>query len=125
MNNELPRLGRNVLTNPVVRTTEIFGFEALGGLCTCYGIPNEGAHGALRDAEMLVEIYLRYCQSRSQQGKHTTDDDGVAKTPAERREMEKPTQIPSPTRADEPQGHVLQAQACGFEEQLEKHSQPS
>jgi len=60
VNNELKRIGRSVLTNCIVQTTKIFGFVTLSDLCSRYGIPNAGAHGALRDAEMLAEVYLKH-----------------------------------------------------------------
>eukprot|EP00746_Dinoflagellata_sp_MGD_P036372 gnl/MRDRNA2_/MRDRNA2_187247_c0_seq1.p1 gnl/MRDRNA2_/MRDRNA2_187247_c0~~gnl/MRDRNA2_/MRDRNA2_187247_c0_seq1.p1 ORF type:complete len:485 (-),score=81.40 gnl/MRDRNA2_/MRDRNA2_187247_c0_seq1:33-1487(-) len=62
VNNELKRLGRSVLSNPILQTVKLFNWKKLEDLCIHYGIPTEGAHGALQDAEMLAEAYLKYLQ---------------------------------------------------------------
>ena len=92
-----------------MQTTNVFGFVALSNLCTRFGNPNQGAHGALQDAEMLPEVYLKYRQSQAQQGRQKSDDEGVAKTPAKRSKVEKPAKTPSPTKPDEPQSLVIDA----------------
>jgi DNA polymerase-3 subunit epsilon len=60
VNNELMRQGRTKLTNPIIQTTDIFGFVSLQNLCKRYGVHSAGTHNALRDAEMLAECFLAF-----------------------------------------------------------------
>lgn len=62
LNGELQRHALPPLTNAIIQTTDIFGFVTLGKLCGFFGVPNDGAHGAVRDAEMLAECYLKHKQ---------------------------------------------------------------
>lgn len=65
INNELARLGLSKLMNRIIQTTDIFGFVTLQNLCKRYGVHDGGTHNALRDAEMLAEVCLRYAGGQS------------------------------------------------------------
>lgn len=62
INNELQRLSLPKLTNRIIQTTDFFGFVTLQRLCENLGVSSVGAHGALRDAEMLAECFLNFQQ---------------------------------------------------------------
>merc|ERR1712129_506331 len=59
------RQGLPKLTNRVIQTTDLFGFVTMSDLCVQYRGPCDGSHGALRDAEMLADCYLKYVHSTS------------------------------------------------------------
>lgn len=63
VNNELQRLSLPKLTNCIIQTTDLFGFVTLRRLCDHFAVPSAGAHGALRDAEMLAECFLKFQQT--------------------------------------------------------------